>query len=134
MTTFKDFATQGKYVRLADVGDSIILIVKVDPFTLEPKPGNFKDQKTKEPKLVIEYVFTDPETEQEKIFTNGSQAFAQQMAKTKVGDTVKIIKIERNGKPAYTVRKVSEGDGVSLDEIKLEDEGSEPIDPKKIPF
>lgn len=136
MPSFKDFATQGKYIKLVDVGDSVNVKVKVDPFTLEPREGSFKDPVTKEPRLVVDYVFEDPKTGEEKIFTNGSQAFAQQMAKMKVGDLVRIVKIERNGKATYTVKAVSKSKVEEVEEAEegVNEEEDNGVNVKDIPF
>ena len=111
MVTFKEFASQGKFVRLQEIGDSIELLVKKDPNTLVPREGKYKDLQTGELKLVLDYVFETPDTKQEKVFTNGSQSFAQQMAKLKVGDLVKIIKVEKDGKGVYAVRRTAPSPG-----------------------
>lgn len=121
--TFEEFAREGKFVKLDFIGDSIDLIVKKDPFTLKPIKSKFKTD-AGEAKIVFEYVFEDPITKEEKIWTNGSQSVARQMAKTKVGDPVRIIKVERNGKAAYAVRSlspktVSETENENLSQLKL---------------
>lgn len=133
ISPLEQYANQGKFVKIKEVGDSVELIVKGDPHKLVPRPGNFKDQATGLPKLVIDYTFTDPETNEEKIFTNGSQTVAGQMCKMKDGDRIKIIKIERNGKAAYTVKRIGEKPA----DLEGEEEVSEPKNEEgldKLPF
>lgn len=127
MVSFKEFASAGQYIKLDDIGDSVTVLVAKDPFTLKPRESQFKDVNG-DPKVVFDYVFTDPVTKKEKIFSNGSQSFARAMAKLLVGDTVKIIKIEKNSKPAYTVKKV-DSTGKSII-----DDDPEEINTEEIPF
>jgi len=114
MDTFKDFIESGNYIKLDQIGDSIDVIVAKDPFTLKPRAGNFIDQTTKQPRLVFDYVLKDMKGN-EKIFTNGSQSFARSMARLVVGDKARIIKVEKNGKGVYVIRKLEES-GKIVDE------------------
>jgi len=107
MDTFKDFIESGNYIKLDQIGDSIDVIIAKDPFSLKPRAGNFIDQTTKQPRLVFDYVLKDMKGN-EKIFTNGSQSFARSMARLTVGDKARIVKIEKNGKGVYTIRKLNE--------------------------
>ena len=136
MPNFKDLAYGGKYVKLQQTGDFIDLKVKVDPFTIEPVPGKFKTD-AGEMKYVMNYVFEYPETGNEKIWTNGSNIVASQMAKVKVGDLVRIIRLEKAGKASYAVRILKKVDGSENEnQLKLFPDApvEEKVDSSEIPF
>jgi hypothetical protein len=110
MQTFKEFAeNNGKFLKLEEIGDTTDIEVAKDPFTLKPRVSNFKDQEGN-PKIVFDYIFKDLKTGKELTFTNGNPSFARLMAKTVVGDKIRLIKIEKNGRPTYTLRRLT-GDG-----------------------
>lgn len=97
---FKDFLKGGKFVRLQS-GESVTLKLACDPYNLRSRPSQFNKDKE-----VIEYLFEDPETGEEKVFTNGSAKVASVIAEAQEGDLIRLKKIETDGGQTKYVAKV----------------------------
>lgn len=112
---FKDFMKAGKFVKL-EVGDSIIVELNADPFTLESKKNPFG-------KDVVEVPVTVEETGEEKIFTVGSNKVANQLSKFEEGDLIKISKLDSDdGKGRWKVTAAKAKDDDEDEDIEEEEE------------
>lgn len=108
---FKDFMKAGKFVKL-EIGESIIVELNADPFSLKSKTNPFG-------KEVVEVPVTVEETGEEKIFTVGSNKVANQLSKFEEGDIIKISKIDSDdgkGRWKVTEAQPSESDDEDEDE------------------